>query len=54
MNNLKITRKIEITIQVETEGFVIEDIEPVSKKNMLLMNLKNKVKDELEVGEKGK
>jgi len=47
-------KKIDITIQVEREGFVIENIEPVSKKNMLLMNLKNGVKDELEVRGKGK
>jgi len=48
-------KKIDITIQVEREGFAIEDTESVSKKNMLLMNLKNEVKDELELkGGKGK
>ena len=39
-------KKIEITLRTEKEKFVIENIEPVSKKNMLLMNLKNEVKDE--------
>ena len=34
-------KKIEITIQVEPEGFVIEKIKPLSQKNMLLKNLKN-------------
>ena len=36
-------KKIDITLQVEREGFVIENIESVSPKNMLLMNLKNEV-----------
>ena len=35
-------KNIEITLQIESREFVIEDIEPVSKKNMLLMKLKNK------------
>ena len=39
-------KKIEITLQIEPEEFVIEEVKPVSKKNMLLMNLKNEVKDE--------
>ena len=34
-------KKIEITLQIEPEEFVIEEVKPVSKKNMLLMNLKN-------------
>ena len=33
-------KKVEITIQVEREEYVIKEIEPVSKKNMLLKNLK--------------
>ena len=39
-------KRIEITLQIEPEEFVIEDIEPVSKKNLLLKNLKSGVKDE--------
>ena len=39
-------KKIEITIQVEPGEFVIENIEPLSPKNMLLMNLKNRVKND--------
>ena len=38
--------KIKITLQVEPEEFVIEGIEPISPKNMLLKNLKNTVKSE--------
>lgn len=42
-------KRIEITLQVETEEFVIESIEPISKKNMLLMNLeKERRKNEWE------
>ena len=41
-------KKIKITLQIEPEEFVIEDIEPVSKRNMLLKNLKNLVKNERE------
>ena len=37
-------KKIEITRQIEPEEFVIESIEPVSRKNMLLMKLKNKLR----------
>ncbi len=33
--------KIEITLQVEKERFVIKEIKPVSPKNMLLINLKD-------------
>ena len=39
-------KKVEITIQVEREEYVIKEIEPVSKKNMLLMNLKNRGKND--------
>ena len=39
-------KKIEITLHIEPEEFVIEDIEPISPKNMLLKNLKNTVKSE--------
>ena len=39
-------KKIEITLQIKPEEFVIENIEPVSKKNMLLMNLKNEAENE--------
>jgi len=34
-------KKIEITLQIEPEEFVIENIEPISPKNMLLKKLKN-------------
>lgn len=30
-------KKIEITLQIEKEKFVIEKVEPVSPKNMLLI-----------------
>ena len=39
-------KKIEITLKIEPKEFVIEKIEPVSKKNMLLMNLKNRGKND--------
>ena len=39
-------KTIDITLQIEAEEFVIENIEPVSKKNMLLMNLKNEAENE--------
>ena len=39
-------KKIEITTQVESEGFVIEKVESISPKNMLLMDLENEVKNE--------
>ena len=40
-------KKVEITLQIEPEEFVIENIEPISKKNMLLMNLKReRIKNE--------
>lgn len=42
MNNLKIIRKIEITLQIETDRFVIKEIEPVSSKNMLLKDFEVK------------
>lgn len=35
-------KKIEITLQVESEGFVIENIEPDFSGSKLLMSLKNK------------
>ncbi len=49
MNNLitlrsrEVTRKIEITLQVEKEGFVIENVESGSSENKLLMNLRKGV-----------
>ena len=39
-------KKIEITLQTEKEKFIIENIEPISPRNMLLKNLKNTVKSE--------
>ncbi len=39
-------KKIEITIQVEKEGFVIEDVKQDYSENKLLMNLKDGVKNE--------
>ena len=33
-------KKIEITLQIEPEEFIIKEIEPASPRNMLLMNLK--------------
>ena len=39
-------KKIEITLRIEPEEFVIEKVEPVSKKNTLLKNLKNVVESE--------
>ncbi len=42
MNNLRVTRKIEITLQTEKGEFVVEKVEPVSPKNMLLMKTKNR------------
>ena len=34
-------KKIEITLQTEKEKFVIERVESISPRNMLLMKLKN-------------
>ena len=34
-------KKIEITLQTEKEKFIIEKVESLSPRNMLLMNLKN-------------
>ena len=31
-------KKAEITIRIKDEEFIIEDIEPISQKNMLLKN----------------
>ena len=33
-------KKVKITLQIEPEEFVIENIEPISPKNLLLKNLK--------------
>ncbi len=35
-------RKIKITLQIEKEGFILRELIPVSNKNKLLMNLKEK------------
>ena len=34
-------KKIEITLHIEPEEFVIEKVESISPRNMLLMKLKN-------------
>ena len=39
-------KKIEITLHIEPEEFVIEKVESISPRNMLLMKLKNTVKSE--------
>ncbi len=39
-------KKIEITIWVEKEGFVIDEIKSDASENRLLMNLKKVVKNE--------
>lgn len=44
-------KRIEITLHIESDEFVIQNIEPVSKKNMLLMDLKNEVKDETRIND---
>ena len=35
-------KKITIILQIEKEGFIIREIEPVHDRNKLLMSLKNK------------
>ena len=34
-------KKIEITLHIEPEEFVIEKVESITQRNMLLMKLKN-------------
>ncbi len=34
-------KKMEITLQIEGNGFIIKTIEPVCEKNKLLMEIKN-------------
>ena len=39
-------KKIEITLQIEKEGFIIENVKSYSSENKLLMNLRNEMKNE--------